>query len=288
MRLVSFQHGERQGFGLLAGDAIVDLTGKISPAVVTLKQLIAAGLLEQAAAWQDELPDIAADQVQWLPVIPDPGKILCIGLNYEDHRNETKRPTSDYPTVFTRFSESQVGHGQPLLKPAFSDRFDYEAELAVVIGKAAYQVAEENALDHVAGYSCYNDGSVRDWQRHTSQFTPGKNFPATGGFGPALVTPDEVGDYRQLPIELRLNGQVMQKASLADLIFPIEKLISYCSNFTPLAPGDVIVTGTPGGVGDRREPAVYLQAGDLVEVEIGVVGCLANRVATAETRARAA
>lgn len=285
MRLVSFQYRERKGFGLLSGDAIVDLTGKLSPEIVTLKQAIAAGLIAQAVAWQDEPAGIAIDQVQLLPVIPDPGKILCIGLNYEDHRNETKRPNSDYPTVFTRFAESQVGHGQPLLKPSVSERFDYEAELAIVIGKAAYQVGEENALDLVAGYACYNDGSVRDWQRHTSQFTPGKNFPATGGFGPALVTPDEVGDYRQLPIHLRLNGQVMQEASLADLIFPIEKLIAYCSSFTPLAPGDVIVTGTPGGVGDRREPPVYLQEGDLVEVDIGAVGCLANQVATSRTRA---
>ncbi|WP_127751678.1 fumarylacetoacetate hydrolase family protein [Devosia sp. 1566] len=280
MRLVSFQHGDRQGFGLLSGDAIVDLTGKLSPTIVTLKQAIASGLLGQAVAWKEEPTDIPLNHTQLLPVIPNPGKILCIGLNYEDHRNETKRPNSDYPTVFTRFAESQVGHGQPLLKPAVSDRFDYEAELAIVIGKAAHQVSEQNALDLIAGYACYNDGSVRDWQRHTSQFTPGKNFPGTGGFGPALVTPDEVGDYRRLPIQLRLNGQVMQEASLADLIFPIEKLIAYCSSFTPLAPGDVIVTGTPGGVGDRREPPIYLQHGDLVEVDIGVVGCLTNRVAT--------
>ena len=285
MRYVSFDHGGRQGFGLLSGNFIVDLTGKLAPAVVTLKQAIAAGLLAQAATWHRSAAGIPVDQVRLLPVIPDPGKILCIGLNYEDHRNETERPNSEYPTVFTRFAESQVGHQQPLHKPGLSDRFDYEAELAIVIGAAGYQVSEEHALDLVAGYACYNDGSVRDWQRHTSQFTPGKNFPATGGFGPALVTPDEVGDYRQLPIQLRLNGQVMQDAKLSDLIFPIEKLITYCSTFTPLAPGDVIVTGTPGGVGDRREPPVYLQDGDLVEVDIGAVGCLVNPVVIAEARA---
>lgn len=280
MRFVSFSHHDRQGFGLLRGDRIVDLTGKLSPDVVTLKQAIAAGLLAQAATWQESSDDMPVEQVRLLPVIPDPGKILCIGLNYEDHRAETARPTSEFPTVFTRFAESQVGHRQPLHKPAISDRFDYEAELAVVIRAAGYQVREEHALDLVAGYACYNDGSVRDWQRHTSQFTPGKNFPATGGFGPALVTPDEVGDYRQLPIQLRLNGQVMQDARLSDLIFPIEKLIAYCSTFTPLAPGDVIVTGTPGGVGDRRQPPVYLRDGDRVEVDIGVVGCLVNSVIT--------
>lgn len=280
MRFVSFSHRDRQGFGLLTGDVIVDLTGKLAPEVVTLKQAIASGLLAQVATRQGQSGGIPVDQVRLLPVIPDPGKILCIGLNYEDHRAETARPVSEYPTVFTRFAESQVGHQQPLQKPALSDRFDYEAELAIVIGRAAHQVSEEDALNLVAGYACYNDGSVRDWQRHTSQFTPGKNFPATGGFGPALVTPDEVGDYRQLPIQLRLNGQVMQDAKLSDLIFPIEKLISYCSTFTPLAPGDVIVTGTPGGVGDRRQPPVYLRDGDWVEVDIGVVGCLINPVIT--------
>lgn len=281
MRFISFDHNGRHGFGLLRGDGVVDLTGKLAPGIVTLKQAIAAGLLARAGEWTGRPADLPLADLSLLPVIPDPGKILCVGLNYEDHRRETKRPDSEYPTLFTRFADSQVGHGQPLLKPSFSSRFDYEAELAVIIGAPAHGVSEEGALDFVAGYACYNDGSVRDWQRHTSQFTPGKNFPATGGFGPALVTPDEIGDYRQLPIRLRLNGKTMQDATLSDLIFPIEKLIAYCSAFTPLSPGDVIVTGTPGGVGDRREPPVYLQDGDSVEVDIGAVGCLINGVAVA-------
>ena len=146
---------------------------------------------------------------------------------------------------------------QPLIKPDNSDRFDYEAEMAIVIGKGGRFISEEEALDHIAGYTCYNDGSVRNYQRHTSQFTPGKTFPGTGGFGPYLVTPSEVGDYRKLPIELRLNGNVMQKATLADLIFPIPRLISYISEFTALSSGDVIVTGTPGGVGDKRNCLLY-------------------------------
>lgn len=278
MRFVSFEHRGHRGFGLLRDDGIIDLTGRLSPGVVTLKQAIADNLLARAAEWPAS-GSIPLAAVRLLPVIPDPAKILCIGLNYEDHRNETKRPNSDYPTVFTRFPDAQVGHDQLLLKPAASDRFDYEAELAVVIGKPGRNIAQADALDHVAGYACFNDGSIRDWQRHTSQFTPGKNFPGSGSFGPALVTPDEVGDYRKLPIQLRLNGEVMQNASLSDLIFPIERLIAYCSSFTALAPGDVIVTGTPGGVGDRREPPVHLKDGDLVEVDIGIVGRLANRVA---------
>ncbi|MGQ4814977.1 fumarylacetoacetate hydrolase family protein [Agrobacterium vitis] len=213
-----------------------------------------------------------------LPVIPDPSKILCIGVNYVAHREETKRPEVGHPTVFIRFADSQIGHGQPMIKPSQSECLDFEAELAVVIGRGGRDIAEEDAMQHIAGYSCYHDGSVRDWQRHSSQFAPGKNFPATGAFGPALVTPDEVEDYTQLSITGRLNGQVVQQATLADLIFPIPALIAYLSAFTPLSAGDVIVTGTPGGVGERRDPPLYMKAGDVFEVDIPGVGLLANPV----------
>jgi len=222
--------------------------------------------------------ELSSADVIFLPPIADPAKILCVGLNYAKHQAETGRPDVDHPTIFTRFADSQVGHLQPMIKPDQSIRFDYEAELAVVIGQGGRFISEDDALSHVAGYACYNDGSIRDWQRHTSQFTPGKNFPGTGAFGPYLVTPDEVGDYRKLPIESRLNGEVMQKATLADLIFPIPRLLSYISEFTPLSSGDVIVTGTPGGVGDRREPPVYMRPGDVIEVDIGIVGTLVNPV----------
>lgn len=278
MRFVSFSHAGRQGFGRLSSEAVTDLTGVLAPEVVTLKQAIAKDLLDPAGSAKGISPDLNLRDLTLLPVIPDPGKILCVGLNYDDHRQETNRPNSKYPTIFTRFAESQVGHDQPMLKPSCSDRLDYEAELAVIIGKEGRAIAEDQAMSFVAGLACYNDGSVRDWQRHTSQFTPGKNFRATGGFGPALVTLDEVGDYRELPIRLLLNGNVMQDAQLSDLIFPIEKLISYISTFTSLSPGDVIVTGTPGGVGDRRNPPVYLSEGDVVEVDLGAVGRLRNPV----------
>jgi len=223
-------------------------------------------------------PEFSTADVTFLPPITDPSKILCVGLNYAKHQAETGRPDVDHPTIFTRFADSQVGHLQPMIKPDQSVRFDYEAELAVVIGQGGRFISEDDALSHVAGYACYNDGSIRDWQRHTSQFTPGKNFPGTGAFGPYLVTPDEVGDYRKLPIESRLNGEVMQKATLADLIFPIPRLLSYISEFTALSSGDVIVTGTPGGVGDRREPPVYMVPGDVIEVDIGIVGTLVNPI----------
>ena len=261
------------------------MAGRLDADVTTLRQAIAADLLAQADSYaKGRGAELGWSDLTVLPVIPDPAKILCIGLNYQKHKQETGRPDVDNPTIFTRFADTQIGHGQPLVKPNVTERFDYEGEMAVIIGRAGHNIAEVDALDHIAGYACYNEGSVRNWQRHTSQFTPGKNFPGTGAFGPYLVTPQEVGDYRALPIQTRLNGRVMQEATLADLIFPVEQLIAYVSQFTPLAPGDVIVSGTPGGVGDKRDPPVYMVPGDTVEVEIGALGILRNPV-VAETAA---
>jgi 2-keto-4-pentenoate hydratase/2-oxohepta-3-ene-1,7-dioic acid hydratase in catechol pathway len=216
--------------------------------------------------------------VTLLPPIPDPAKILCVGVNYEMHRQETKRETVGHPTLFTRFADTLVAHGAAVVKPRVSERLDFEGELALVVGRGGRNIPEERALDHVAGYAPFMDGSVRDFQRHTGQFTPGKNFPATGGFGPALVTSDEIGDVTALPIATRVNGEVLQEASLSDLIFTIPRVIAYVSTFTPLAPGDVIATGTPGGVGERREPPVFLKDGDIVEVDVGRAGTLRNVV----------
>jgi 2-keto-4-pentenoate hydratase/2-oxohepta-3-ene-1,7-dioic acid hydratase in catechol pathway len=283
MKFVSFARCGQAGFGAIAGDGIVDLTGRLGPGIVTLRHAIAAGAVAAAARHvEGRAAEFSLSDVALLPVVPDPGKILCIGLNYETHRAETRRPEAGHPTIFTRYADTQVGHRQALVKPKVSDRFDYEGELAIVIGRGGRRIDEARAMDHVAGYACYNDASVRDWQRHTHQFTPGKNFPGTGAFGPFLVTPDEVGDHTRLPITTRLNGEVMQQASLADLIFPIPRLIAYCSAFTPLGAGDVIVTGTPGGVGDRRDPPVYMKPGDVVSVDIGAVGTLVNPVVEEE------
>ena len=279
MKLLSFLRLGRPGVGAVVDDGIIDLTGRLPGQPRSLRTAIAAGQLASAMAYVDgRVPELSTADAIFLPPITDPAKILCIGLNYAKHQAETGRPDVDHPTIFTRFADSQVGHLQPMIKPDQSVRFDYEAELAVVMGEGGRFISEDHALSHVAGYACYNDGSIRDWQRHTSQFTPGKNFPGTGAFGPYLVTPDEVGDYRKLPIESRLNGEVMQKATLADLIFPIPRLINYISEFTALSSGDVIVTGTPGGVGDRREPPVYMVPGDVIEVDIGVVGTLVNPI----------
>jgi 2-keto-4-pentenoate hydratase/2-oxohepta-3-ene-1,7-dioic acid hydratase in catechol pathway len=181
--------------------------------------------------------------------------------------------------VFLRVAASQTGHLQPIVLPPESSQLDYEAEIAIVIGKGGRRITEADAWNHIAGYSAYNDGSVRDWQRHTAQFTPGKNFDRTGAFGPWLVTRGEIEDGEELLVESRLNGKVMQHATTAMMIFPIPRLIAYCSTFTTLEPGDVIVTGTPGGVGARRTPPVWMKAGDKIEIEVGKVGVLVNTIA---------
>jgi 2-keto-4-pentenoate hydratase/2-oxohepta-3-ene-1,7-dioic acid hydratase in catechol pathway len=272
VRLASFRHDGQDRVGQLVDDVVVELQ---TPGIT---DLIRAGLGEVPP--HPGAQRYAQDEIEWLPVIPRPGKILCIGLNYDSHREESSRPTMNHPTVFPRYADSQVGHLSPLVIPHESTRFDYEGELAVIIGRGGRRIPEGQALDHVAGYACYNDGSVRDWQKHTSQFMPGKTFPGTGGFGPYLVTPDEVGALDNLKLSTRVNGEVRQAATLNDLIFGVPELIAYISAFTPLAPGDVIVTGTPSGVGLHRTPQVFLEAGDVVEVEIDVIGTLTNPVVT--------
>ncbi len=205
------------------------------------------------------------------------GKILCVGVNYRPHIEEMGREVPGYPVVFVRFPESLVRDGEAIIRPAVSEQFDFEGELAVVIGRAAHRVSREQALDYVAGYCCFLDGSVRDWQRHTMQFTPGKNFDRSGAIGP-MVPAHEIPDPRTLELTTRLNGEVMQRGKVADLVFDIPSLIEYCSTFTTLQPGDVVATGTPGGVGAARKPPVWLAPGDLIEVEISHIGILANRV----------
>lgn len=277
MKLISYSVGGEASFGLLTEDGVIDLKARSGAA--SLKALIAGGGLARAGAWAKETADHSLADIAFEPVIPDPGKIFCIGLNYEDHRAESGRPTVSEPTVFLRFADTQIGQGVPIRAPKLSGDIDYEGELALVIGKGGRYIAEADALGHVAGFACYNDVSIRDFQMHTSQFTPGKNFPATGPFGPWLVTPDEVGPLGPQRIQTRLNGQVVQDARLDQMIFPVPRLIAYISKWTQLSPGDVIVTGTPGGVGARRDPPLWMKPGDVVEVEIDRVGLLKNPVA---------
>lgn len=279
MKVVSFVRNGKSSYGVVVNDGIVDMGAKLGSKYPDLVAVLKAGALaEVEAAAKGAAADLPYDGTTLLPVIPNPGKIVCVGVNYDEHRREMGREPPGHPTIFVRFPESQVAHNQPLLKPAESDKLDYEAELAVIIGKRGYKVSEENAFDIVAGYSCYNDGSVRDWQTHTGQFTPGKNFNATGGFGPWMVTADEIPDAQKLAIQSRLNGQVMQSSNTDLMTFNIRKIIKYVTTFTPLEPGDVIATGTPGGVGTKRNPPVYMKDGDIIEIEIEKVGLLRNPV----------
>ena len=276
MKFLSYSFQGQASWGLATDTGVVSLSSANYP---TLRSALADGMLEKLGAAAQGQPDTCTlAQITYLPVITDPGKIICIGHNYEEHRIETERDKTENPTVFLRVADSQTGHLQPLLMPPESDHFDYEGEIAVVIGKGGRRIARNQAWEHVAGYSAYNDGSVRDWQRHTTQFTPGKNFVGTGAFGPILVTRGEIADGEELNLTTRLNGQVMQHATTAMMIFPIPRLIEYVSTFTTLAPGDVIVSGTPGGVGARRQPPVWMKEGDLVEIEVSKIGVLRNRV----------
>ncbi|MDR3522912.1 MAG: fumarylacetoacetate hydrolase family protein [Acetobacteraceae bacterium] len=274
MKFASFIHAGRAGWGLVEGDSVADLTG-IFP---DLKSAIAADGLTFAASRAATAPKIALDRIAYQPVLPNPEKIFCIGLNYADHVKETGRSDSEFPTVFARFANSQIGHLQPLICPKNSTAFDYEGELAIIIGKAGRHISKADSWSHIAGYACYNEGSVRDFQRHTHQFHPGKNFPGTGAFGPVMVTPDEVGPLDKLRLQTRVNGLVVQDALIEQMIFDIPRQIEYCSSFTRLEPGDVIVSGTPGGVGSRRNPPLWLKAGDVTEIEIDRVGLLRNTV----------
>ncbi|MDB5798490.1 MAG: hypothetical protein JWP36_2392 [Paucimonas sp.] len=279
MKLLSYSLRGIASWGCIVDGKVIDLKAESKFRVPTL-----VGALRQYSL--PELEELASrakpagceDEIEYLPVINEASKIFCVGVNYEDHRVESDKPQTGSPPIFTRFSSSQVGHRQPLILPPESERFDYEGEIAVIIGRAGRRIAQADAWDYIAGYSCYNDGSLRDWQNHTSQWTPGKNFAGTGGFGPWMVTRGEIEDGQVLELTTRLNGKVMQNAKTDQLIFSIPSIISYISTFSPLEPGDVIVTGTPGGVGSKRTPPVFMRDGDTVEIEVSGIGILSNRV----------
>ncbi|ARL05069.1 5-carboxymethyl-2-hydroxymuconate isomerase [Burkholderia pseudomallei] len=277
MKFISFSRQGKNSFGAVLNQGVVDLGARLNlPDLGAALRRDGVDALKNTAVKFDA--DFSLQEIDaYRPVVSDPDKILCAGLNYDEHVQETKKQRTDNPTIFTRVAASQVGHQQPILLPRESERLDYEGEIAVVIGKGGRRISEDQAFTHIAGFSCYNDGSIRDWQLHTSQWGPGKNFEATGAFGPALVTTDEIGENEVLTLETRLNGNVMQHATTDMLIFSIPTLIAYCSSFITLAPGDVIVTGTPGGVGAKRNPPVFMKNGDVVEIEVSKLGMLTNR-----------
>jgi 2-keto-4-pentenoate hydratase/2-oxohepta-3-ene-1,7-dioic acid hydratase in catechol pathway len=279
MKLATFRGPKGVSYGAVVEKGIVDLGQRLGNRYPDLKALIAGNGFNEARSLLKGPQDHKLSDIAWLPVIPNPDKIVCVGLNYQDHVVETGRDNTEQPAIFLRVPESQVGHLQPIIRPKESTNLDFEAEIAVIIGTPGRRISQPDAFRHVAGYSCYNDGSVRDWQRHTIQWTAGKNFAQTGGFGPWMVTADEIPPNTKMTLSCRLNGERMQHATTEQMIFRIPKIIEYVSAWTTLLPGDVLVTGTPGGVGAKRNPPLWMKPGDKVEIEIDKVGVLENGIA---------
>jgi 2-keto-4-pentenoate hydratase/2-oxohepta-3-ene-1,7-dioic acid hydratase in catechol pathway len=280
MRLLSFRADGRDRYGAVVDGGVVDLGARLPDA--TLRALLERGALAKDVRMAVRAgADFATGEFEFLPPIPVPGKIFCIGVNYPD-RNEEYRDGSErpkYPSVFMRTPESLVGHGQPILRPPESEQLDYEGEIVLVIGKPGRRIAREKALEHVAGLSLMNEGSVRDWLRHAKfNVTQGKNFERSGSFGPWIVMGDELDARTHLHLTTHVNGELRQDDTTANLIFPFDRLISYLSSFAPLKPGDIIATGTPTGAGARFDPPKYLRAGDIVTVTATGIGTLENRV----------
>ncbi|MBB5696205.1 fumarylacetoacetate hydrolase family protein [Muricoccus pecuniae] len=283
MRLIAFEQEGRPALGARLGDDVVALADAVPGLPADpLAAFAALNLPEGAGELATKLegaPRRPMAGLTLLPPIPRPGKIICIGLNYVEHAKEGNNPIPDYPAVFMRGPTSLAAHKQALVRPKVSDKFDYEAELVIVIGKRARHLTEENALSHVAGYTCMNEGSVRDYQRKGAQWTMGKNFERTGGIGPEIVTPDELPQGpNALRITSRVNGQVMQDSNTADMIFSVPRILAILSEVMTLEPGDVIATGTPSGVGYPRKPPVFMKPGDTVEIEIEGIGILSNTI----------
>lgn len=279
MKLISFLNAGQASYGIVNGDDVLDLQPILGEKAPDLRALIEQNLFAAAAeAARKHKPGLKFSQLTLLPVIPNPDKIICVGLNYGEHVRETGREITESPALFLRVPDSQVAHGQDIVRPPESTRLDYEGEIAIVIGKGGRRIREADAWSHIAGYSCYNDGSIRDWQVSTSQWTAGKNFWRTGGFGPWLVTADEIKPDQKMTLVTRLNGVELQRASTDMMIHSIPRQIAYISTFTPLQAGDVIVTGTPGGVGNKRNPQVFMKPGDVVEIDVDAIGILRNGI----------
>ena len=275
MRFISYIHHNKPGWGVVDDGVILDLT-QHEP---SLKAALSKQNLPASLGAVSSGKKVPLDEIISLSPIPDPSRILCIGQNYAAHRNEMGGETTKHPLIFTRFPSSVSGHNQALQKPGESDEYDYEGELAVIIGKPGRRIRPEQAPDHIAGYSCFMDGSVRDYQVHTTQYIPGKNFDASGSCGPWMIPAGEIPEpnagYR---LETRLNGKTVQSTTTDLMIFTIPVLLAYLSTFTTLEPGDIIATGTPGGVGYKREPQLFMYPGDKVEVELEAIGTLSNTI----------
>jgi 2-keto-4-pentenoate hydratase/2-oxohepta-3-ene-1,7-dioic acid hydratase in catechol pathway len=282
MRIASYRVDNREEYGVVVDDGVISLDRRLK-GLPTLFDLIHENAFEDAkAAVEGEEPDHALADVTFLPPVTTPGKIFCIGVNYAN-RNEEYKDNSDapkYPSVFIRFMDSIVGHEEDVIRPTVSEQLDYEGEIVLVIGKTGRHIPRETALDHVCGYTLCNEGTIRDWLRHAKfNVTQGKNFDKTGSMGPWLVTADDVDVSKPLHLQTRVNGEVRQDDTTANMIFPFDFLVSYLSTFATLRPGDVIISGTPTGAGARFDPPKWLKPGDVVEVEVPGIGLLRNTVA---------
>lgn len=282
MKLASYLHADQERFGAVVDDTVVDLT-EVSGYATLADFVGSADYAKREALVEQGGAAVPLSEVTLLPVIPRPEKIVCSVRNYMDHHQEAlaaglQRELSDFPPIFLRVWRSQVAHDQPIVRPHASNSLDWEGELAVIIGQGGRNIPVESAWDHVAGYSCYNDASVREFQFHAKQIAAGKNFESTGGFGPWMVTSDEIEAGGKLKLETRINGEVVQSGDTGQMIFDVPQLINYASTIFTLAPGDVIITGTPSGVGFSRKPPRFLEPGDVVEVEIENIGILSNPV----------
>jgi 5-carboxymethyl-2-hydroxymuconate isomerase len=290
MKLLSFTVGSRESYGIALEDGILDLGLRLGPDRATLRDLLAAGALAEARDLMESCtPDLTYGQITYRPPVPAPEKIFCIGVNYperhEEYGDASERPL--YPSVFMRTPGSLVGHRQPLVRPPESDAFDYEGELAVIIGRSGRRIPEGLADTFIAGVTCANEGTIRDWLRHGKfNVTPGKNFDRSGAIGPWMVTLDEVGPLDRLELTTAVNGELRQRDSTGRLLFPVAWLVAYISTFSRLVPGDIIVTGTPPGAGARLTPPRFLVPGDRVDVTIARVGTLTNTVADESRRPR--
>ena len=289
MKLVSFEHEGSRGFGAVTGERIVDLTLRLGPRFPDVRRLLSNDGLANAAEYVASTePSIELADVELLPPIPTPPKIFCIGINYRDRNAEYRDASQEpkYPSVFMRTPGSFVGHGSALIRPPESAQLDYEGEIAIVIGRPGRRIPRATARRHIAGLTCANEGTIRDWVRHGKfNVTQGKNFARTGALGPWMVTADELQRFDDLRVTTRVNGEVRQDDTTANLAFPFDYLINYLSTFAELEAGDLILTGTPAGAGARFDPPRYLVPGDVVEIDVPVVGKLVNPVADEETQA---
>jgi 2-keto-4-pentenoate hydratase/2-oxohepta-3-ene-1,7-dioic acid hydratase in catechol pathway len=277
MKLASYLADGKPSFGAVVGDGVVTLNDRLKGGYRNLRQALEAGALdEMREAVQGAKPDRKLADIRFQPVIANPKKILCVGINYKSHAAESGHDAPALPNIFTRFNDTLAAHEGRMVKPKASNNFDFEGELALVIGKEGRAIDAKDALGYIAGYTCFCDGSARDFTKYS--LVASKNFPRTGPLGPWLVTTDEISDPTKLVLKTRLNGQEMQKSGTDMLIHDIPAIIAFCSKFTELSPGDVIATGTPEGIGGKRNPPVWMKAGDVLEVEISNIGTLRSHI----------